>query len=138
VDYALAQSQHDAHTLAHLGAMYADAWAMRAYLESAGDEIDQSPADAEQACTRALTVRHLVEQACSDVLRRFARAYGPRPLAFDREASRRYQELELYIRQSHAERDLESLGRKLRDGAKCRTVVREPNDDHEPLWKKAN
>jgi hypothetical protein len=54
-----------------------------------------------------------VEQASSDVLRRFARAYGPRPLAFDREASRRYHELDLYIRQSHAERDLELLGRKI-------------------------
>jgi alkylation response protein AidB-like acyl-CoA dehydrogenase len=113
VDYAQAQPQHDPHTLAHLGALQADAWALGAYLDSAGCEIDAHPADNEMACTRALVVRHLVEQACSDVLRRFARAYGPRPLAFDHAASRRYHELDLYIRQCHAERDLESLGRKV-------------------------
>jgi alkylation response protein AidB-like acyl-CoA dehydrogenase len=113
VDYARAQTQQDPHTLAHLGALHADAWAVRVYLDSAGREIDETPHDLDLACTRALTVRHLVEQACSDVLRRFARAYGPRPLAFDREASRRYHELDLYIRQSHAERDLESLGRRI-------------------------
>jgi hypothetical protein len=98
--------------------MYANAWALEAYIESAGREIDKCPADAERACVIALTIRHLVEQVCSDVLRRFTRAYGPRPLAFDRDASRRYQELDLYIRQSHAERDLESLGRKIRTCSK--------------------
>jgi hypothetical protein len=116
VEYALVQTQQDPQTLTHLGALHANAWAMRAYLDAAGHEIDESPADASSACKRALTVRHLVEQACSDVLWRFARAYGPRPLAFDREASRRYQELHLYIRQCHAERDLESLGRKVYGG----------------------
>jgi alkylation response protein AidB-like acyl-CoA dehydrogenase len=113
VDCALAQPQQDPQTLAHLGALQADAWAVRVYLDSAGREIDEMPHDCGLACTRALTVRHLVEQACSDVLRRFARAYGPRPLAFDSEASRRYHELDLYVRQSHAERDLESLGRRI-------------------------
>jgi alkylation response protein AidB-like acyl-CoA dehydrogenase len=113
VDYALAQKQDDPHTQAHLGAMSAAAWALRGYLETAGDEIDRNPCDVDEARVRALTVRHLVEQACSDILRRFARAYGPRPLAFDCETSRRYHELELYIRQCHGERDLESLGRQL-------------------------
>lgn len=61
------------------------------------------------------TVRHLVEQACSDVLRRFARAYGPYPLAIHEETAQRYQELDLYLRQSHGERDLESLGELTRN-----------------------
>jgi len=111
VDYACSQSRADPHTLAHLGALYADAWGLRAYLDSAGRGIDECPADQESARIRALTLRHLVEQACTDVLRRIARTYGPRPLAFDRDISRRYQELDLYVRQSHAERDLERLGR---------------------------
>jgi hypothetical protein len=70
------------------------------------------PHDRENAMIRALTVRHLVEQACTDVLRRLPRAYGPYPLAMEENISRRYQELDLYLRQSHAERDLEepSLG----------------------------
>jgi len=62
---------------------------------------------------RALTVRHLVEQACTEVLRRLPRAYGPHPLAMDEDVSRRYQELDLYLRQSHAERDLEALGKSI-------------------------
>jgi hypothetical protein len=62
---------------------------------------------------RALRVRHLIEQTCTDTLRRFARAYGPHPLTMIGDTSRRYHELDLYLRQSHAERDLESLGRTL-------------------------
>jgi alkylation response protein AidB-like acyl-CoA dehydrogenase len=113
VDYALSQIRDDVHTLAHLGAMHADAWALGVFLHSAGDEIDNTFADSAAAQIRALTVRHLVEQACSDILRRLGRAYGPRPLAFDALISQRCQELELYIRQSHAERDLEALGRSI-------------------------
>jgi alkylation response protein AidB-like acyl-CoA dehydrogenase len=111
VDYACSQSRSDPHTLAHLGALHADAWTLRACLDSAGREIDEDPVDRANARIRALTLRHVVEQACTDVLRRIARAYGPRPLAFDCHISRRYQELDLYVRQSHAERDLERLGR---------------------------
>jgi alkylation response protein AidB-like acyl-CoA dehydrogenase len=114
VDYAEGQSRHDPHTLAHLGAMKASVWALCSYLESAGREIDLSPHDCQAALVRALTLRHLVEQACTDILRRLPRAYGPHPLAMDKEVAARYQELDLYLRQSHAERDLESLGREVR------------------------
>jgi alkylation response protein AidB-like acyl-CoA dehydrogenase len=114
VDYAGQQSRADPHTLAHLGAMAAQAWGLSSYLEVAGDEIDADPCNPVTAQIRALKTRHLVEQACTEIMHRFARAYGPRPLAFDQEVSRRFQELELYIRQSHAERDLESLGRSLK------------------------
>jgi len=111
LDYARRQKRRDPHTLAHLGAMEADIWAMRAYLHQAGTQIDATPNDPAAAQTLALTVRHLIEQSCTDVLRRFARAYGPHPLAADAAISRRYQELDLYLRQSHAERDLEALAR---------------------------
>ena len=114
VDYALGQSRHDPHTLAHLGAMQASVWALRSYLNTAGREIDERPDQQLEARTLALTVRHLVEQACTDVLRRLARAYGPYPLAMEAQVSDRYQELDLYLRQCHAERDLEALGRDFR------------------------
>jgi alkylation response protein AidB-like acyl-CoA dehydrogenase len=113
VDYALSHGRDDAHGLAHLGGMSADEWALRAFLDSAGEEIDDYPNDAKAACIRALRVRHLVVQACNDVLNRLPRAFGPRPLAYDADISRRCQELALYITQSHAERDLESLGRQV-------------------------
>ena len=111
VEYANEQSREDPHTLAHLGAMRASIWASLCYLDSAGREIDAAPKDREGALVRALTVRHLIEQACSDILRRLPRAYGPHPVAMDEKISKRYQELDLYLRQSHAERDLEALGR---------------------------
>jgi hypothetical protein len=114
VDYATAQRRNDPHTLAHLGAMTAQAWALEAYLQVAGGEIDADPNDCSLACERALKVRHLTEEACSDVLKRLGRAYGPRVLAFDEKVLRCYHELELYIRQSHAEQDLEELGRMAR------------------------
>jgi alkylation response protein AidB-like acyl-CoA dehydrogenase len=113
LDYALNTVRDEPHALAHVGGISADGWALQAYLDAAGCQIDQDPNDGELAQTLALTVRHLVEQAASDVLRRIGRAFGPRPLAFDCGVSKRYQELELYIRQSHAERDLEALGQGL-------------------------
>jgi alkylation response protein AidB-like acyl-CoA dehydrogenase len=111
VDYAERQPREDPHTIAHLGAMHASIWAVLSYLDSAGHQIDACPQTHDKALIRALTVRHLVEQACTDVLRRLPRAYGPHPLAMDEDIARRYQELDLYLRQSHAERDLETLGR---------------------------
>jgi alkylation response protein AidB-like acyl-CoA dehydrogenase len=117
VDYAKEQSREDPHTLAHLGAMHASIWALRSFLDTAAHEIDASPRDCQRALVLALSVRHFVEQASTDVLRRFARAYGPRPLAMDEKIAQRYQELDLYLRQSHAERDLEALGRTIRESS---------------------
>jgi alkylation response protein AidB-like acyl-CoA dehydrogenase len=114
LDYAAHQSRSDPHTLAHLGAIHASVWALESYLDSAGRQIDATANDRQLAMIRALSVRHLVEQVCTDILRRLARAYGPHPLAMDEDVARRYQELDLYLRQSHAERDLESLGTEIR------------------------
>jgi alkylation response protein AidB-like acyl-CoA dehydrogenase len=114
VDYALLQHRDDPHTMAHLGAMAASAWALRSYLDTAGREIDGLADTPIEARILALTVRHLVELTCTDILRRLTRAYGPHPLAMNEEVSRRYQEVDLYLRQSHAERDLETLGRHLK------------------------
>ena len=110
LEYALGQSRNDSHTRAHLGAMSADVWAMQSYLERAGREIDASRSDVSASRIRARRTRHLIEQSCTDVLRRLVRAYGPHPLAMQEDVSMRYQELDLYVRQSHAERDLEALG----------------------------
>lgn len=108
--YAERSRRVDPHTVAHLGAMQANVWAMEHLLDAAGKEIDEAPLDREQAAVRALTLRHLIDQLASDVLERFLRAYGPHPLALDAETSRRFAETQLYLRQCHAERDLQSLG----------------------------
>jgi hypothetical protein len=111
LDFALASNRNDPHTLAHLGAMQASVWAMYALLDQAGHEMDGNPKDVNEAQARALKLRHIIEQMGTEVLHRFARAYGPYPLAMNDETARRYREADLYMRQSHAERDLETLGR---------------------------
>lgn len=47
---------------------------------------------------QALKMRHMVEQMCTDVLRRFARALGPAPFVKDADVSRRYAELDLFYK----------------------------------------
>jgi alkylation response protein AidB-like acyl-CoA dehydrogenase len=111
LDFALASKRHDPHTLAHLGALKAGVWGMYSLLARAGDEIDEQQSDTQAAQVRALQVRHLIVQMGTEILQRFARAYGPSPLSMNEEIARRYQEADLYMRQSHAERDLELLGR---------------------------
>jgi hypothetical protein len=114
LDFALESKRDDPHTLAHLGAMQASVWGMYSMLRQAGDEIDGAPCDAKAAQIRALQLRHLIDQLGTELLQRFSRAYGPFPLSMDEKIARRYQEAGLYMRQSHAERDLEGLGRLMR------------------------
>jgi alkylation response protein AidB-like acyl-CoA dehydrogenase len=113
IDYAQKNTREtNSHALAHLGALEANAWQLRALLQTAGDEIDKDFDNFHTAKRRALSLRHLIEQCCTDTMLRFGRALGPRPLAFDAAMARRYHELSLYIRQSHAESDLEKLARE--------------------------
>jgi alkylation response protein AidB-like acyl-CoA dehydrogenase len=112
VDAARNAARTNPHYLAHLGAMEAAAWVMSAILDRAGREIDEDPLDTnERARFRALSARHLIERLCTDVMDHFGRATGPALLALDASIARRYAELTLYIRQSHAERDLEAMMR---------------------------
>ena len=106
-----AQPRDDTHLHVHLGAMDAWCWTMRACFQEALREMrgkDEEPS--EPARRRALRIRHLVERGCVEILDRFGRATGPRLLAFDRHAAHQAMDLTLYIRQCHAERDLETLG----------------------------
>lgn len=109
VDRAERSRRSGPHVQAQRGALDAARWMLEQILEAAGREADASPRDAKAAQVRALRVRHLVERTAIDVLDRFGRACGPGPLAFDAAAARRHAELTLYIRQCHAEADLEAL-----------------------------
>lgn len=110
IDYALHQRRRDPHTLAHLAAMNTNIWTMRTVLESAGAQCDEATLNKHHLHATALQVRHVIETLCTDTLRRFARAYGPFPLACDVIINQRYLELDLFVRQHHSERDLEQLG----------------------------
>jgi alkylation response protein AidB-like acyl-CoA dehydrogenase len=107
-----ADESTDPHTLAHLGAVDAALTAAEATLVSAAGEIDADPLNrkgtAELIARRA---RAVVETAVDEAIRRTARALGPAPLCQDAEHARRVADLTIYVRQSHAERDLEQLGR---------------------------
>ncbi|MGI4758123.1 MAG: acyl-CoA dehydrogenase [Janthinobacterium lividum] len=114
LDFVMNSKRDDPHTAAHRAAMHANVWATQCFLDIAAKEFD---ADSKgSAMVRALEVRHLVEQACTDTLRRFARCMGPGPLAKNADTARRYAELDIFLRQSHGERDLEGLGRVLQAG----------------------
>ena len=112
VDHARANIGDNPHALAHLGSMLAAEWALRAILRVAGDEIDAAAGETDRGASRsqALTVRHLAEQHALDIIARFGRALGPRPLAFEPDVIRRVAEVELYVRQHGGDRDLEVLG----------------------------
>jgi hypothetical protein len=112
LDYALTTQRNDPHTLAHLAAMKANVWGIKACLEAAAAEIDQHTFHLQEL---ALQARHLIEQLSTDILRRFARAFGPFPLACIAHINQRYQELDLFLRQNHGERDLENLGKLIKE-----------------------
>lgn len=117
LDYVMGSTRDDAHTAAHRAAIHTNVWVTGCVLDAAAREFDLPTGVPPMVC--ALAARHAIEQACSDTLRRFARSMGPAPLARDADLSRRYTELDLFLRQCHAERDLESLGRALRQHGPC-------------------
>jgi hypothetical protein len=99
----------DAHRLAHRGAMEVAIESGAAVLREAAAWIDAHPRDDAQAL--ALRVRAAVEQCAEAVMRHAGRAFGATPLCRDARFARRMADLPVFLRQGHAERDLESLGR---------------------------
>ncbi|MCR4513625.1 acyl-CoA dehydrogenase [Aeromicrobium sp. 50.2.37] len=98
----------DEHGLAHRGAVRAALHTATALLDDAARRIDADPSrDAERL---ALSVRAGVADAVDTVLHHVGRATGPGPLAFDAEHARRVADLQVFVRQHHAERDLARLG----------------------------
>lgn len=61
----------------------------------------------------AKRVRGTVARACEEVLWRAGHALGPAPLALDGDHAKRVADLQLYIRQHHAEKDDAALGEAL-------------------------
>lgn len=109
------------HALAHFGASVAAVDAALAQLRQAAAIIDDITCDGAVLKPLALGVRHVIEQTCEDILRRFGRALGPGPLISDEYIARHVADLQIYLRQSHGERDLETLGG---------TVIRVPLNAH--------
>ncbi|AGL19352.1 acyl-CoA dehydrogenase domain-containing protein [Actinoplanes sp. N902-109] len=99
------------HAFAHLGAVDVALGAARAVLTEAAAGIDADPR--RSAHRLALRVRATVGNTATEVLDRVGRALGAGPLSRDAQHARRTADLTVYLRQSHAEADLEALGRLL-------------------------
>lgn len=99
----------DPHAAAHLGTVDTALRGAKALLLEAAGWIDAHPtADASLV---ALRLRAGVEAAANEVLLRTGRALGPGPLCNDAIHAQRCADLPVFLRQSHAEHDLEALGR---------------------------
>ena len=97
------------HAFAHLGAVDVALGSARAVLAEAAAAIDADPA--RDAHRLAVRVRMTVETAATEVLDRVGRALGAGPHCRDAAHAQRVADLTVYLRQSHAEADLEQLGR---------------------------
>src|SRR5947209_5713890 len=83
-----------------------------AILTTAAAQIDSDPFDrSNTAQLLARRARTVVEHAVDEAITRTGRALGPGPLCQDGRHAQRVADLTIYIRQSHAERDLAELGR---------------------------
>jgi alkylation response protein AidB-like acyl-CoA dehydrogenase len=97
----------------HLGAIDEQLQTARRALAEAAELVDHgriSGAFGKQVTHR---VRATVALACENILTRVGHALGPAPLAQDDTHSKRVADLQLYIRQHHAEKDQASLGSSL-------------------------
>ncbi|WP_326542447.1 acyl-CoA dehydrogenase [Pseudorhodoferax sp.] len=101
----------DAHQRAHLGQIDVALQASAALLRAAAAWIDAHPRHDAQAW--ALRVRLAAERAATDVLHHTGRALGAGPLCQDAALGRALADLPIFLRQSHAERDLAALGQHL-------------------------
>ncbi|MDN6866346.1 MULTISPECIES: acyl-CoA dehydrogenase family protein [Pseudomonas] len=96
------------HALAHLGAVDSALHAAACVLRDAADRIDRAPkADARELAQRA---RACIEDAVEQVIRHVGRAVGAGPYCQDPHMAQLMADLPVYVRQSHAERDLAALG----------------------------
>lgn len=73
--------------------------------------IDAMPA--QPHASDVIRVRSVVERSCVQVLDAVGRALGPAPMCLEPAHARRWADLTVFIRQSHADRDWAELGRAI-------------------------
>ncbi len=102
--------QLDAHGLAHLGAIRSALVTSALALDAAADLADRDPLPVDQAERLAQSLRAHAAGVVESVVSHVGRASGPGPLAFDAAHAEHVHDLQVFVRQHHAERDLERLG----------------------------
>lgn len=92
----------------------AAAWSASVILADAARAVDAGTRDGrtpEDAKLLAARVRTVAAAAVREILDLEARGLGPGPVTISESHARRVADLELYVRQDHADRDLARLGR---------------------------
>jgi hypothetical protein len=85
-------------------------WLERGFVDLA-EQVDRHGLRGRELELLARSWRIEVEAGATEVLARTGRATGAQPLGHDRSHARLVADLPVYLRQSHAESDLEALGR---------------------------
>jgi hypothetical protein len=101
----------DAHAQAHLGAVDTALCAARAVLRETAHWIDDNPQGSAQLPVRRL--RAQVEVVVDSVLAHVGRGLGATPFCRDSHFARLAADLPVFVRQSHAQKDLAQLGKQL-------------------------
>lgn len=109
--HAALRRRNDPHALAHLGAIDAALSAAQAFVRETAAWVDDHPH--EDAWRAAMRLRLAVEACADAVIVHAGRALGASPLCRDAHIARLFADLPIFLRQSHAERDLAALGKTL-------------------------
>lgn len=96
--------------LLHLGAVDTALHAARCTLGASAAEIDAGLATGRAGRLLAHRVRGQVARCVDEVLARVGHGLGPGPLTGEEEHARRVADLQVYVRQQHAERDDRAAG----------------------------
>ncbi|MFY0727226.1 acyl-CoA dehydrogenase [Pseudomonas sp. NFX15] len=99
---------HDVHADVHLGAVEVALGAAAASLRETANWIDCNPGQSAEIAVRR--VRAQVEVAVHEVLAHVGRALGATPFCRNSHFARLAADLPVFLRQSHAEKDLAALG----------------------------
>ena len=111
----------DPHALAHLGAVDSALNSAACVLRASAQQIDREPkADARQL---AQQTRACIEETVEQVMRHVGRALGAGPYCKDPHFAQLMADLPVYVRQSHAERDLAALGEQVAGDAQDRWLL---------------
>lgn len=106
--------REEPHALAHLGAVDSALHAAAQVLRAGAMAIDHSPHDNAEWLARR--TRAVVEQTAEQVILHVGHALGAGPYCKDRQFARLIADLPVFLRQSHAERDLAELGKHALNG----------------------
>lgn len=109
----LGAREPDDVALMHLGACDSALHAARSTLREAATQVAAGAVPAGQQWPYALRVRDICARTAEAVLRHADHAMGPAPLTSDEAYARLVDDLRIYVRQHHAERDQVTLGRSL-------------------------